>query len=123
MQKITALAMVIAAVMTGTVFAKDPATLIKECEKNNAQSCGFSGSHYLWGTGGFKQDSALALKYFVMGCDGKDGQSCHGVGSIYSDPNYTGRDMAKALAGFKKACDLGIDYSCGAVEALSKKSK
>lgn len=102
-------------------LAQEGATAVKNCEKNNVEACALAGSHYQWGTGGLKQDSALSMKHYQKACDGKIGSGCFGVALLYDNPTYPKNDSAKAQEFYKKACDLRHEYGCQAVEASKKR--
>jgi TPR repeat protein len=93
----------------------------KACDANNARGCG----HLAVKVG----DKTKALVLYTKACtigysyeyDIYTYQDCFRVGNMYRDGIGTGKDIAKALQYYKKACNGGARQACIAIEDISLK--
>jgi hypothetical protein len=86
----------------------------QSCKAGFGLACGAAASLYLSGKLGFVS-VFKAVEYGTKGCEQNDQVSCGNLGIAYSKDNRT---LQQAKAAFKKACDLGNDYSCGQYQQL-----
>ena len=84
----------------------------KEChEKDNARACARAG--YLLGAGkGVKKDSAGAMKFFKLGCEGGEPWGCRNLAHRYSLGSGVPQNLRKAAKLYKKACNGNDAMAC-----------
>jgi TPR repeat protein len=81
----------------------------RECDNGNAGACFSLGEWYQV----IKRDYAKAAELFEENCEKRNfGNSCFGLGALYSAGRGRERDFTKARALFKKACSLGHTRGC-----------
>jgi TPR repeat protein len=76
------------------------------CDADQLASCDGLGVMYQNGTGGVGRDYGLALRLFKKGCDGGLGVACADLGQAYMRGKGTPKDDARAVALYKRACEL-----------------
>ncbi len=86
----------------------------KSCEGGIAEGCRYAGSLYDMGMG-VKANVDIALKYYEIGCNLNDGDSCMNAASIYTIGTHSDNlqsEHKKALELNEKACNLNIGMAC-----------
>ena len=96
----------------------------KDCDEENAFSCGILGSLYAEGKG-LRQDYQKAVHFYQKACDGgeakKKGGGCYNLGFLYINGQGIGQNFSTAKEYYGKACDLGLQLGCDDYRKLNEK--
>ncbi len=88
----------------------------KACSLDAAEACHLLGMHHREGTqageGGIDEDIELATRYLERGCEGRWGESCGQLGSIYEEGEAVEEDEALAEKMYRLGCASGHLPSC-----------
>ena len=82
------------------------------CDAKYVDACFAMGEAHSFGYGAEKS-FALALPYYETTCDQGGAQGCVKAATIHNANQVTGADPTKAAAYSKRACELGLQSSCG----------
>lgn len=88
------------------------------CELNNYDSCNNLGVLYSFGKSGIKKNVTEITSLFTKACDNNYGESCSNLAAIYYFGKLGTKDKEKAIALYKKACELKIESACKRYKTL-----
>lgn len=92
------------------IKAEDVPLLEKHCDKNNKDSCFFSGLAYYEGVVGV--DYKKAANYFRISCELGSDDACFNIGLMHKNGKGVPADFAKKQLYFDKACKMGHGDAC-----------
>ena len=99
------------------LYTRAMAAYRKACDLKWAWACGMAGILYDNGEG-VAENPVEAARWFALGCDGNDGQSCYRLARLARDGRGLAPDKPRALALFDKACAKKYQKGCESASAL-----
>ncbi|WP_163833851.1 tetratricopeptide repeat protein [Spartinivicinus ruber] len=93
----------------------------QSCQYVSASSCYQLGLRYLEGNSVKKSDQQ-ALKYFLLGCDGRNAAACYQAGQLYEKLGSK-KDLTNAVESYTKGCNDQSSDACFRLGQLYQQGK
>ena len=98
--------------LANSAFADDINVLKASCSASDIHACYGVAVSYRQGLLGVRKNTATAIEYLALSCDGGIAAGCINLGVMYFEGEGVKPDKQKAAASYDKACDRGDAKGC-----------